>query len=63
MRGGEKVLERIVEIFPNTEIIINLFIEKDISSILACKIHKTTFIQFPIDESLETNYFVGHENK
>jgi len=45
MRGGEKVLEKIVEVFPDTEIITNLFIKKNISNLLASKVRRTSFIQ------------------
>jgi len=44
MRGGEKVIESIVDIFPEADIITNLYSKNNISSKLSKRIKKTTFI-------------------
>tara|TARA_S200000501_G_scaffold190210_1_gene179138 strand:+ start:132978 stop:134087 length:1110 start_codon:yes stop_codon:yes gene_type:complete len=45
MRGGEKVLENIIDVFPNSGIITNYYNEKKISRHLLKRISKTSFIQ------------------
>ena len=46
MRGGEKVLENIIDIFPDSAIITNYYDEKNISRSLSKRISKTSFIQY-----------------
>ncbi len=46
MRGGEKVIESILDIFPNSEIITNVYIKDNISDKLSNRVKKTTLIQY-----------------
>jgi glycosyltransferase involved in cell wall biosynthesis len=44
MRGGEKVVESIIDIFPKSKIITNIYSEKNISEKISKRSVKTTFI-------------------
>ncbi len=44
MRGGEKVIESIIDIYPNTELVTNIYSENRVSAKISNRNVKTTFI-------------------
>ncbi len=44
MRGGEKVIESLIDIYPNSEIITNIYSQQNVSEKISKKKVKTTFI-------------------
>lgn len=57
MRGGEKVLEAICELFPDADIFTHVYIPENISDIISCHKVQTTFIQnLPFSKKLYQSY-------